>query len=89
VVLSQNFQVLEGKATVGGRPGGLENGRMRGDEIRFMLTAELDGRTVRHEFGGRVSGDGISGKARLAGGGELDWKATRVRRGSINIKSDR
>ena len=88
VALSQNFQVLEGKATVGGRPGRLENGRMRGDEIRFMLTAELDGRTVRHEFGGRVSGDEISGKARLAGGGELDWKATRVRRGSINIKGE-
>ena len=88
VVLSQNFQVLEGKATVGGRPGRLENGRMRGDEIRFMLTAELDGRTVRHEFGGRVSGDEISGKAKLAGGGELDWKATRVRRGSINIKGE-
>ena len=58
---------------------------MRGDEIRFMLTAELDGRPVRQEFGGRVSGDAIIGKVRLAGGGELDWKATRVRRGSINI----
>ena len=85
VILSQTFQGLEGGATVGGRPGRLDNGRMRGDEIRFMLTAELDGRPVRHEFGGRVSGDEINGTAKLAGGGELDWKATRVRRGSINI----
>jgi len=89
VMLSQTFQGLEGGATIGGRPGRLENGRMRGDEIRFMLTAELDGRPVRHEFGGRVSGDEINGKATLAGGGEHDWKATRVRRGIIDIKSDR
>ena len=88
VTLSQTFQALEGGATVGGRPGRLENGRMRGDEIRFMLTAELDGRPMQQEFGGRVSGDAIIGKVRLAGGGELDWKATRVRRGSININGE-
>lgn len=89
VMLSQTFQVLEGRATVGGRPGRVENGRMRGEEIRFMLTAELDGRSVQQEYGGRVSGDEINGKVRLASGGEFDWKATRVRRGSIDIKSDR
>lgn len=88
VMLSQTFQVLEGRATVGGRPGRVENGRMRGDEIRFMLTAELDGRSVQQEYGGRVSGDEINGNVRLAGGGEFDWKATRMRRGSIDIKSD-
>ena len=85
VTFSQTFQALEGRATVGGRPGRLENGRMRGDEIHFMLTTELDGRPVQQEFGGRVSGDAIIGKVRLAGGGELDWKATRVRRGSIDM----
>ena len=89
VMLSQTFQMLEGRATVGGRPGRLEKGRMRGDEIRIMLTAELDGRPAQQEFGGRVSGDEINGKAKLAGGGEFDWKATRVWRGSIDIKSDR
>jgi len=88
VMLSQTFQMLEGRATVGGRPGRLDKGRMRGDEIRIMLTAELDGRPVQQEFGGRVSGDEINGKARFAGGGELDWKATRVRRGSIKINDE-
>jgi hypothetical protein len=43
---------------------------------------------VQQEFGGRVSGDAIIGKVRLAGGGELDWKATRVRRGSIRINDE-
>jgi SAM-dependent methyltransferase len=87
-MLYQTFQMLEGGATIGGRPGRFQNGRMRGDEIRFMLTAELDGRPVSHEFGGRVSGDEISGKAKLAGGDELEWKATRVRRGSIKISDE-
>ena len=88
LTLSQTFQMLEGRALIGGQPGRLEGGRIRGDEIRLMLTAEVDGRTLRHEFSGSVDGDAISGKMRLAGGSELDWRATRVKRGNINI-SDR
>ena len=87
VALSQTFQMLEGKPLVGGKPGRLEEGRMRGDEIRFILTAEWDGRMLRQEFSGRVSGDTISGKAKFAGG-EQDWKATRSRRGSIKINDE-
>jgi len=88
LTLSQTFQMLEGKALIGGQPGRLEGGRMRGDEIRLMLTAEVGGRTLRHEFSGRIDGDAINGKVRLPGGGELDWKATRVRRGSIKISDE-
>jgi len=88
LTLSQTFQMLEGRALIGGQPGRLEGGRIRGDEIRLMLTAEVNGRTLRHEFSGRVDGDAISGKMRLAGDSELDWRATRVKRGNINI-SDR
>jgi len=84
LALSQSFQMLEGKPLLGGKPGRLEEGRMRGDEIRFMLTAVVDGRTLRQEFSGRVNGDTISGKVKLTGG-EQDWKATRIRRGSIKI----
>ncbi len=87
VALSQTFQMLEGKPLVGGKPGRLEEGRMRGDEIRFILAAERDGRMLRQEFSGRVSGDTISGKAKFAGG-EQDWKATRIRRGSIKISNE-
>jgi len=84
LVLSQRFQMLEGAPQVGGRRGRLEQGRMRGDEIRFILTAEVDGRPLRQEFSGRVSGDTINGKVKLAGG-EFDWTATRTRRGSIKL----
>ena len=56
LTLSQTFQMLEGKALIGGQPGRLEGGGMRGAEIRLMLTAEVGGRTLRHEFSGRVEG---------------------------------
>jgi hypothetical protein len=84
VVLSQTFQVLEGAVSADGRPGRLEEGRVRGDEIRFILTAGAGGKTLRQEFSGRIGGDTIVGKVR-DGGGELDWSATRTRRGSIKI----
>jgi hypothetical protein len=84
LVLSQSFQVLEGRPVVGGRPGRLEGGGMRGDEIRFILAADVDGRAQRQEYVGRVSGDTLVGKVKAAGG-EQEWKATRVRRGSIKL----
>ncbi len=87
LVLSQSFQMLDGKPLLGGKPGRFEEGRMRGDEIRFMLTTVVDGRTLRQAFSGRVNGDTISGKVAFAGG-EQDWKATRIRRGSINTSGE-
>lgn len=88
ITLSQTFQMLEGKASVGGRAGRIENARVHGEEIRFMLDVEQDGRTLRHEFRGRVSGDVIAGKMSLAGGAGSDWTATRIRRGSIKINDE-
>jgi len=86
LTLRQTFQVLDGSAVVEGRPERVENGRMRGDEIRLMLVAEAGSRTLWREFRGRVDGDAIRGKVSLPGGGELDWSATRVRRGSITTQ---
>ena len=88
LTLTQTFQMLDGRFSVGGKPGRLESGKVRGDEIRFILTAEIGGRARRHEFTGRVSGDTMSGKVSLDGG-QHDWEATRTRRGRINQYSDR
>ena len=88
LTLNQMFQMLDGGGVAAGRPMRLESGRMRGDEIRLMLTAEVEGRTLRQEFHGRVDGDAIIGKVKLPGGGERDWSATRVRRGSINLTGE-
>ena len=88
LTLRQTFQMLDGGAVVGGRPARVERGRVRGDEISFMLTAEVDGRALRHAFRGRVDGDTISGKESLPGGGEREWRATRVKRGSIKVSDE-
>lgn len=88
ITVSQTFQMLEGSGVAGGRAVRVESGRMRGDEIRLMLAAEVEGRALRHELFGRVDGDAIRGGERLPGGGEREWIATRVKRGSIRI-SDR
>jgi len=85
LALSQTFQMLEGRPLAGGRTGRMEGGRMRGDEIRFILATDAGGRVVRQEYAGRVSGDTITGKVKTAEG-EQDWKATRVRRGKINVE---
>ena len=87
LALQQTFQMLAGNPVVGGKPARIEGGRMRGDEIRFVLTADLGGRQVRHEFTGRAAGDVISGKVKLDGGSELSWNAVRVKAGSIDMEN--
>ena len=88
LTLRQTFQMLTGRPVVAGKAARLEEGRMRGEEIRFMLIAELGGRQVRHEFVGRAAGDAISGKVKLDGGSELGWNAVRVKAGSIDLASE-
>jgi hypothetical protein len=86
VTLDQTFQELRGTAAIGGAAGRLENPRLRGDEIRFSLAGEVDGKTVRREFVGRVSGDTIRGKARVPNAESgVEWQATRVARGKIKL----
>lgn len=85
LALQQTFQMLAGGPVVGGRTARIEGGRMRGEEIRFLLTADIGGREVRHEFTGRAAGDAISGKVKLDGGSELVWNAARVKPGSMDI----
>ncbi len=80
VALSQDFQKLGGASAPGGRGGRIEAGAMKGDEIRFFLVADEGGRALRHEYRGRVGGDAIRGIVKLAGGEELPWNATRIRR---------
>jgi hypothetical protein len=88
--LEQTYQVLRGQARLQGgnaRPGA---GRMRGENISFTFTAEMDGREVRHEFIGRVAGDAISGTVRLghAATERFEWKAVRTARGKMDIRAE-
>ncbi len=82
LALRQTFQMLEGSPSAGGRALRLEGGRMRGDTITFALAAAAG--AGREEYSGRIEGDAISGKVRF-GNGEREWRATRVKRGSIDL----
>jgi hypothetical protein len=88
LALQQIFQMLKGRIRVGGTAARLEEGSVRGEEIRFILNAEVGGRALRQEFKGRVSGDAIAGKVNLPEGGPLDWQAVRTRRGSITMTDE-
>jgi SAM-dependent methyltransferase len=84
--VAQAFQMLEGRGQIGRQDARLEQGRMRGTESRFILPSLVEGRPVRQEYSGLVSGDTITGKVK-AGGREADWTATRSRRGVITMKT--
>jgi len=75
--IQQNFQMIEGAFTAGGRSGRIEKGRLEGERIEF--SAAVDG--VRYEFSGRITNHAIEGKVKMSGSGgarELPWSATRV-----------
>ena len=86
ITLEQTFQMLKGSARVAGSPARIENPRLRGEDIRLVLVANMNGRELRQELSGRISGDTIHGRARLpAAASDAQWQATRVARGKINI----
>jgi len=74
VQISQNFQTLEGEATVGDRRAALANPQLRGTQIRFAL--DLGGAPL--QFAGEVRGGQMVGTLRSASG-EQPWRATRGR----------
>jgi phospholipid N-methyltransferase len=73
--LRQRFRSFEGTAVAGGKNMKLELPQLRGEEIRFALSA---GRG-RHVFTGRVNGNTMEGKVELGTGkGTARWSATRA-----------
>jgi len=80
MVLEQNFQMISGVVRVGGRSVKLQDAQLRGDQISFSFSADVNGSPVKHEFSGRVAGNAIEGAVTLAGSrtrAELEWNATR------------
>lgn len=75
--LQQNFQMLEGTLSAGGRSGKIEKSQLGGEAIEVSATLDR----VRYELSGRIINNAIEGKARVTAGGatrELPWSATRV-----------
>ena len=79
--LGQKFQVISGTASVNGSAARVREARLRGDEIRLVLVAEVSGQAVRHEFTGKVASGAIYGSAQLSGArlqGQYEWNASRT-----------
>lgn len=89
--LEQKYQVITGSASVGGRPVRLQDARLRGGEIRFAFTMEVNGSPVKHEFTGKVAGEAVTGSARLSGArlqGQHEWNARRIHQSSTGQRKD-
>lgn len=86
VTFEQTFQTLAGAPRVAGRGARLDNARMRGQEISFVLTSQVGAIGMRHEFSGRVAGDVITGSVKVGDDGvRMDWNARRLARGKMDI----
>jgi hypothetical protein len=78
--LDQKYQFISGSARLGERVTRLENARLRGDEISFGFTLEVNGAPLRHEFSGRVADGRIDGQVQLSGArvaARVEWNAER------------
>jgi SAM-dependent methyltransferase len=71
LTLKQNYQMLTGTLTAGGRSGPITGGRLRGDQISFTVAGA--------EYSGRVNGDTIEGTVKSENRNAM-WKATRAPR---------
>ncbi len=91
LTLEQKYQVITGSASVGGRAARLQDARLRGDEMRLVFTAEVNGSPVKHEFTGKVAGEAATGSARLSGArlqGQHEWNARRMTQFSTGERKD-
>jgi Methyltransferase domain len=70
IKLAQEFQMVQGSLTSGGKLSNVQNGRLRGDQISFTAG---DGR-----YAGKVSGNRIEGTV-TAGGKTSPWTATKIK----------
>ncbi len=88
-LIDQCFQMAEGVARVGNRRGLMDELKLSGDRISFVLQMRIDGvGPTRHQFEGRVKGDSIEGIVKVTTDKfktpmELPWRATRSAQTSV------
>ena len=83
LVVSQNFQTVPASVMVDGVAWTLENARLSGINISFILNDPR--RAARYEFTGRIGDHGIAGTVRVTGATvqrQLEWDATRTEPGA-------
>src|SRR5690349_9031770 len=80
--IEQHYQMLDVKAAAQGRDLVVRNTRVRGEEVKLVITGVVGARPWHHYFVGRAHGDAIDGNVTVSGGGGeavYPWHATRAR----------
>jgi SAM-dependent methyltransferase len=88
LVLTQQFQKVQGVVRAAGREAKIEAAELRGATLRFASVIDVNASPVRHVFSGRVVGDTIEGDVTLTGAriqGAQQWTGARVVRGATHI----
>ena len=84
----QNFQLVHGTVRVGDREAKMPQFRLVGDGITFRADLPLGGKTVSHQFRGKISGGTIDGDVTFNDGSgqrTVPWKAKQVQRGEMRM----
>jgi len=80
--ITQEFQVLDVDARAEGRDLLVRASRLRGNEIKLVVTGLVGGHAWHHLFVGRMNGDAITGELTLSDGEttrKLPWRAERTK----------
>ena len=80
--IKQTYQVLDVDVAAQGRDLLVRNSRLRGEELKLIVTGIVNGRAWHHYFVGQVQGDRISGEVTVSDGNNkrsLPWTATRTK----------
>ncbi|MBM3840826.1 MAG: hypothetical protein FJ398_23285 [Verrucomicrobia bacterium] len=85
--LKAEGEKVTGSLSRPGRDGGaareteIKDGKLKGDELTFVVTQERGGNTFTTKYNGKISGDSIKGKIELPGrdgnSRQIDWEAKR------------
>jgi SAM-dependent methyltransferase len=80
--VSQKYQVLDIDVAAQGRDLLVRNSRLRGEEIKIIVTGVVNNRAWHHYFVGELKGDRIAGEVTVTDGNNrrsFPWTATRAR----------
>jgi hypothetical protein len=80
--VKQTYQVLDIDVAAQGRDLLVRNSRLRGDEIKFIVTGIVNGRAWHHYFVGALRDERISGEVTVSDGNNkrsFPWTASRTK----------
>ena len=85
LTLKVDGEKLTGTLTSPSRDGGttdtaIKDGKVKGDEISFTVSREINGNTMVSKYNGKVTADAITGKVETERNGQTnsrDWEAKR------------